>query len=396
MLMVKPCTYLKLTTMLRIAGLRARPWLWHGTRSRLLLLLLLTSGCTKRQPASTNSAVTTDQSRPSVTLRVLVVNEPELAEAIDRLRGEWNDRSRGELNTSSMSWAELAAANSPDADVIVFPSRYLGELCSHSWLRPVRSNVLQSDELKMSDVFPVVGRQLIRWGGEVMCLPLGIDPATVRPNSAKHPAIGFLVEAAPEATSQNREGVLFDTQTMKPRITEPVFVESLQRLTNRVDNSTNQSSDDGPIPVLGYGDRLVAVTATSRNAASAFKLLAWIAQPDISSQIASAGGGSLPVRRSLATSKSGYGPHVTAEHKELAKALEVTLSGEQYLLVPRIPGVDDYMSALDEAVKSATFDKVPAQQALNMAAQSWEQITDARGLEAQRQAHLKHLNIGEP
>ncbi len=172
------------------------------------------------------------------------MNEPDLAEAIDRLRGEWNERAAGELNTSSMKWYELAAENSPDADVIVFPSRYLGELCVRNWLRPVRANVLQSDELNMEDVFPIVGRQLIRWGGEVMCLPLGTDPAAIHPDLAKHPAIAFLVEAAPGATSQNREGVLFDTHTMKPRIAEPVFVEALQRLseaatTTRQINHTN-------------------------------------------------------------------------------------------------------------------------------------------------------------
>ncbi len=50
---------------------------------------------------------------------------------------------------------------------------------------------------------------------------------------------------------------------------------------------------------------------------------------------------------------------LTAEHKDLDKAMKVALGGEQCLLVPRIPGVDDYMSALDEAVKSAAFDKVP-------------------------------------
>jgi hypothetical protein len=329
-------------------------------------------------------------------LRVLVVNEPELTEAIDRLRGEWNDRSGGELNTSDMTWAELAAAKSPNADVIVFPSRYLGEMGTRNWLRPVRSNVLQSDELKLSDVFPIVGRQLIQWGGEVMALPLGLDPASIRPDLEKHPAIAFLVEAAPGATSQNREVALFDTQTMKPRFTEPEFVDALQRLSNRDNNSTRQSREREMIPVLGYADRLVAVTAASRNAASAFQLLAWIAQPDISSQVASAGSGTLPVRRSLVSSKSWYSPELAAAHKDIGKVLEVALGGDRCLLVARIPGVDDYMSALDEAVKSAVVDNVPPQQALEKSARRWDEITDAHGRERQCDAYLKHLGINEP
>jgi hypothetical protein len=329
-------------------------------------------------------------------LRVLVVNEPELAEAIDRLRGEWNARSGGELTTSSMTWSDLVAAKSLDSDVVVFPSRYLGEVFVRNWLRPVRSNVLQSGELNLSDIFPVARRNLIEWGDEVMALPLGIDPTAIQPDLAKRPAVAFLVEAAPGATSQNREGVLFATQTMKPSIAEPAFIEALQRLSDRDNDSIGQPRERETIPVLGYADRLAAVTAASRNAASAFKLVAWIALPDISSQIASSGGGTLPVRRSLASSKSWYGPDVKADYRELGKALEVALGGERCLLIPRIPGVDEYMSALDEAVKSAAFDKLPPQRALEKAAQRWEQITDARGREPQRQAYLKHLNIEEP
>ena len=39
--------------------------------------------------------------RASVALRVLVVNEPGVAEAINRLRGEWAERSGGELSATS-------------------------------------------------------------------------------------------------------------------------------------------------------------------------------------------------------------------------------------------------------------------------------------------------------
>jgi hypothetical protein len=270
------------------------------------------------------------------------------------------------------------------------------ELSGRNWLRPVRSNVLQSNELKMSDIFPIVGRQLIRWGGEVMALPLGIAPFSVLPDLAKQPALAFLVEAAPGAISQNQEGVLFDTRTMKPRIAEPAFVDALKRLSNHDNSSIALSRDGVKVPVLGYADRLVAVTAASRNAASAFKLAAWLAQADISMQIARADGGTLPVRRSLASSKAWYGPEIAAEHKDLGKVFEAALGREKCLIVPRIPGVDDYMAALDEAVKSAAFDKVPAQQALENLTQRWEQITDARGRELQRNAYLKHLGIHEP
>ena len=63
-------------------------------------------------------------------------------------------------------------------------------------------------------------------------------------------------------------------------------------------------------------------------------------------------------------------------------------------MIPRIPGVDEYVAALDDAVKAA-LGKVAPQAALQQAAARWEKITDAHGRETQRDAYLKHLEITE-
>ncbi len=363
-------------------------------RCLLVCLTTLLTGCPREGPRPTPRA----QPRPSVALHLLVVNEPELAEAINRLRGEWAERSGGELTKSAKPWQEVIAQESVDADLIVFPSRYLGELCVRDWIRPIRPNVLESDDLRAADYFPLVRHELISWGGRVMALPLGIGPAVVGERIDRHPALSLLAQAAPAAMTKERIGALFDSETMQPRITERAFVDALTRLAQ----STNDSTSVGPapalsIPVLGYSDRLLAVTTSSRNAASAFQLLEWLAQADTSTQLARAGRGTMPVRRSLASSPQWYDPSLTSsERADLGKALEAALSGEQCLLIPRIPSVDNYMATLDDAVKSAVFDKVPPQVALETAAQRWEQITDAHGRDAQRQAYLKHLGIDDP
>jgi hypothetical protein len=320
-------------------------------------------------------------------LRVLVVNEPELAEAINRLRGEWAERSGGELSALATAWDQLIKLKSIDADVVVFPSRYLGELCMREWLRPVRPNVLESKELNIEDVFPLVRRKLLRWGGEVMALPLGIDPLTLRPDEREQPGIALLVEAV-RASSDQGDNVLFDIETMKPRITDPAFIENLERLPRRGDTTV--------LPVLGYSDRLIAVTSASRNAASAFKLLAWLAQADTSSQLAQAGSPTFPVRESLAASPTWYGSEMPAEERlATGSALKRMLTAQQCLSVPRIPGVDQYMTALDEAVRSVINSESTPEEALQKAAQHWEQITDVHGREAQREAYLEHLGINE-
>jgi hypothetical protein len=359
----------------------------------------LLSGCPRsqqpQQPASNNAPAST---RASVTLRVLVVNDPPLVEAINRLRGEWAERSGGELNAVPTTWQDLAQSKSLDADLIVFPSRYLGELCTRELLRPVRASVLEDEDFKSADIFPLVRNELIKWGRETFALPLGIDPSAISPSAESSPAITLLAAAAPHAISNERLGVLFDTETMKPRLSAPSFVDALTQLleTDRSQNakSTSPPAINPPIPVLGDNDRLVAVTTSSRNAASAFKLLAWLAEPDTESQFARVGGHWLPPRRSVATSAAWYDSSVSATQRaERGKLVDAALSGERSLIVPRIPGVDDYLRALNEVIKTALADKTPPAAALQTAAERWEQITDRLGRDKQRKAYLAHLGI---
>src|SRR6188768_1166337 len=99
-----------------------------------VLTLTFTCGCPKTQSIpSAPAASTPAEPRASVALRVLVVNEPQLLDAINRLRGEWAERSGGELSASGTTWQNLSASKTLDADVVVFPSRYLGELCTRNW-----------------------------------------------------------------------------------------------------------------------------------------------------------------------------------------------------------------------------------------------------------------------
>jgi len=355
---------------------------------------MLLTGCPRNRPQPAPPA----GPRPSVALHVLVVNEPELAEAIDRLRGEWAERIGGELRTSAKSWQGVIDQEPMDADVIVFPSRYLGELCVRDWLRPVRSSVLESDDLRAADYYPLVRHELISWGGQVMALPLGVEPAGIAGETGDDPAILLLAEAAPAAVSKERLGVLFDSETMKPRIAEPPFVDALaQMVQSKAENGSVRSRGGPAVPVLGYSDRLIAVTNSSRNAATAFKLLEWLASPETSSQLARAGDGTMPVRRSLASSAAWYEPRLSAgERAERGKSLEAALDQSEFVLIPRIPGVDDYLAALDQAVKEALSEGVAPRAALDKASRRWEEITATRGRDDQRQAYLKHLGFGEP
>jgi hypothetical protein len=206
-----------------------------------------------------------------------------------------------------------------------------------------------------------------------------------------------LAIAAPSAVTDGREGVLFDPQTMKPRITDAVFVEALQRLAKADSGKKPEGRGDAStVPVFGFADRLMGVTASSRNGASAFKLAAWLASAEVSTQLASGGERLLPVRRSFARPTSSRDPAQSADDRTGAtKALETSLNSDRCLLVPCIPGVDEYLAALDEAAKTPPADKAAAEAALQNVAEQWERITNAHGRESQRAAYLKHLQISE-
>ena len=355
----------------------------------LLLGVALLAGCPGQAPLPVASAP-----RTSVTLRILVVNDPPLVEAVNRLRGEWSERSGGELIATGTSWKDLSSAKNIDADLVIFPSRYLGEFCTRDWLRPVRANVLESNDVKAIDFFPIIRNELIKWGGEVLALPLGVGHSALDSAApSTPPVVALLALAAPHAISNDRIGVLFDTETMKPRITEPAFVDALVELAARK-TSDAPIKTDSQLPVLGYADRLAAVTLSTRNAASAFRLLEWLAHPDTSAQFARVGTEQLPARRSLASSAAWYEPNLSASDRaDRGKSLDKALSGQQYLLVPRIPAIDDYLAALSDAIDAT--DKSSAAAALQNVARRWEQITDAHGRDKQRDAYLKELNIAD-
>src|SRR3954466_7167464 len=299
---------------------------------------MLVAGCPPEQQPMQAS-----RSRASVALRVVVVNEPAVTEAINRLKGEWAERSGGELSATSKDWKELAEAKQLDADVLVFPSRYMGELCVRGWLQPIRASVLESEEFNAADIFPLVRRELMRWGGETIALPLGIVIAGANDADNVPPGTSVLASAAPALVSSEGEAILFEPQTMKPRIDGPMFVDALQQLVEAGGKRADFGIDFAHwVPVFGFADPMLAVSAETRNGASASKLIAWLASAETGTQLAHAAGARLPVRRSVPVSATGSGQDSGSRGTKLTDVFAKTMNGDKCLLVPRIPGVDDY------------------------------------------------------
>lgn len=448
-----------------------------GTLNVLRLFAIpvtILAGCTDNSSQGPLPPVAVDASRPSVALRVLVVNNAALAGSLTRLRGEWEELSGGTLSAETKPWSELAAAQSVDADVVLLPARHLGEWCEHDWLRPLRSNVVSGSEYHADDVLPLVRQKLCHFNGREMALPLGVQlplfgyradwlAATggLPPNSwadysqsvaragaltrtwpAREEvenwlAIMLMARAAAYARHPLEESILFDSQTMAPRIAAAPFVRALeewQREAAQVSsppNSGPQSNeatdargeavvwselpgaeqvfsrsngqwelvDRGPQHVTFLADGwLAAVTTSSRNATTAFRLAGWLASAEIGSQLASPGLAVLPCRRSQLAALGRWtglavGP---AGSSQFGTAFSSAVGRANPLVVPRVPGVDEYLAALTAAVANALEGQQSPSHALQEAERQWDEITNRHGRVAQLRAYQHHLGIAEP
>ena len=200
------------------------------------------------------SRVVPDLGRASVTLRLAVVNDAHLADAIRRLRGEWAELSGGELVVDAISDNPFGENDSLEADLVIFASRHLGQYCEEQLLRPVRAGILANEALAFDDIYPATREREIVYGRQVLALPIGcptpllvvdesedaivawgdLDPSRgcrVRGIESDRLAAAyqFLARAACYAIHPAREAVLFDPVTLKPRLAEPPFVLAMDQ-----------------------------------------------------------------------------------------------------------------------------------------------------------------------
>ncbi len=442
----------------------------------LLCSLLVLPGCGKKEPVKPAAVSTTPSPKAAVKLTILVVGDAELAAGIRLLRGEWAERSGGELEVRESETEDFLGGEPFSADVVVCASRYLGTLVERKLLRPVRNSVLEDEKLDLQDIFPVLRNRMMRFGGETFGISLGEPPlmlawegelpAKMAPGSpitwkqfdqfpvrrSTEPRLEFpratalIVRAVAYSNLRRVSAVLFDPQTMKPQLAEPPFVRALEELvalenaeapdgeattvklswptatvgsesgeTERTRSFTGLASADkvydrsfgtwssdngaGESPTfLGFSGRIVSVSKSSRNAVSAFKLLRWLASGETAVQISQRSGATIWFRRSQVAQSSNWlrGRNVT---EETADTVTKLLTHDQVYVLPRVPGIDEYLRSLDKLLEkrglSGISEEGAVEQALGEAVSRWQTITESYGREHQREAYAKHLGFGK-
>ena len=443
-------------------------------RSLLILLLpislLLATGCRKHE-GKPPAEIAAPKPSAAVKLTLLVVADAPLAGAAKLLRGEWAERSGGELEIQESSLQGLLEAEQLAANVVIYPSRHLGTLVSRGWLRPVRNMVLDDPEFAHSDILPLVRNRSMRYGGKVYALSMGEPPLLlgwhVSPPGEANTAVPFtwkkldefhpqmldssglefplsaelLVRALAHTSALRQTALLFDTETMASRLTEVTFQRALTELVaSRRGGAAEDSADfamltwptapvsphaelspekiqllrlpgaekvfnesrgewepaqhSAPLAVLGFAGRSMSVTRSSRNAASAFKLLAWLGSEGPATHLSRQSRSTMWFRESQ-TERARQWLSELRLTSEPIDAITKLLSGSECFLLPRIPGIDEYLRALEETLQHTLDEELDADESLRATADQWNEITAKFGMDSQRVAYRRHLGLDD-
>ncbi|NOY42943.1 MAG: hypothetical protein GXP26_14050 [Planctomycetes bacterium] len=431
----------------------------------LVCAAVATIGCNQKPAATVESLAKTPTTRAAVKLNIVVIDDEKLAAGINLLRGEWSERSGGQMVLSEMSSKELLAAESVSADLVIYHSRYVGTLVDRQWLRPIRNSLLKNPQFDFGDLLPLVRNRTMRFGGEIYALSLGEPPLMLScpsdalpakevrqwqdlpfglpsrtPELQQRWAVELLVRAVSYLPPNSDIAVLFDPRSMKPRIESPPFVKALDELlaVYRSDKSEEDENQFGiawptshsyekagegaaidflPLPkaskvyrasretweandaeepatMLGFAGRSVSVLRSSRNSASAFKLLLWLASGDASIQLSQRSEGTIWFRTSqVAKARKWLAGQNVGEGA--TAAVTKLLSADNCFLLPRIPGIDDYLLTLDHEIEQAVSSESSAEEVLASVAAKWESITEQFDRKRQRKAYRQHLGFAD-
>jgi ABC-type glycerol-3-phosphate transport system substrate-binding protein len=137
----------------------------------LMLSLWPLSGC-ERSEKSTDAGLAASPPSASGTSRLplqLVVVGP--SEWVGPIETAWRGISEQPLSITAVGPAEAGQAIR-QGDVLLMPSRFLGEAVGGDWLRPLSEATANSPPLSLDEVLPTV-QQEVRWSERLFAAPVG-------------------------------------------------------------------------------------------------------------------------------------------------------------------------------------------------------------------------------
>jgi multiple sugar transport system substrate-binding protein len=238
--------------------------------SAAIVLVILFAGC-----SSSNSTSQGDPGKPlaGLKLRLVVVDDPAIANAVRGLRDEWNAQTGAEVDVVETSEKQVALAETLPGDAVICPEYLLGPLAEAKRLAPVPQALVRDPQGAWGQTFELLRSQDAVWGSEVYGVPLGspvfccycradlleklhrkppqtwkeyedvarllhdegtkgggLKYGTVEPLARGWAGLVLLARAAAYAKERDNYTTLFGETTLEPAIDGPPFVRALEEL----------------------------------------------------------------------------------------------------------------------------------------------------------------------
>ncbi|HVX64697.1 MAG TPA: extracellular solute-binding protein [Pirellulales bacterium] len=275
--------------------------------------LALIAGCTpsdeEEQPPEGASAASP---LAGASVKLVVVGDHALADAVRLLRGEWQGSTGAKLEIEEQTLEELLKLEKLSADAVIYPAEYMGELAERDWLLPVPSTTLNDPLAAWQEIFEADRSRIAAWGAEAYGIPFGSPVLTccyradllqqlkckppetwaeyqelvellsdreklgdaapaagqtwfaaAEPLAKDWAGLTLLARAAPYAKHHNHYSTLFDMDSMEPLIAGPPFVRALDELAAAAKHGAEAPLDVGPEQArqaLAAGECALALT----------------------------------------------------------------------------------------------------------------------------------------
>ncbi len=422
------------------------------------------TGCTPQPPRSAKSVKSEAEAISTVPLRLWIVSQVSDGSLVER---QWRTGSEQPLEIRVLSVSDFLAEPTCACDIVAFPSRLLGELLDRAWVIKLPTALRQPVSAEESgNVQPAMWQKEVAYNGEIWGVPLGTsiplvvvgssEPAKSLSNqswdeflrsmqiTAAEPIqvdaatvdqvalvdrffaiVGGLVTRSPDY------GLLFELQTMKPRLTEPEFVKAAEILAQLSSQGVDKegsdrsavgsfseswawvSSQSSPavaiaipsmlttevvkesncrpvrVPPNGItwntGSGLMAsMSANCRQSTRATALLRWL--------------GSSETRQALAPLILGIESAVSISGTDSSawQAAELTremAAGERVTSELRLARAEEYRQVLANHLLDVISGNATATEALAATSEAWQAITESRGRLVQRADYERSLGL---
>jgi multiple sugar transport system substrate-binding protein len=135
----------------------------YSIATAALLIAVTLAGC-PQPPEELEPA------EPQSPLRLLVVDDPALGQAIAR---QYQADTEQTLEVKAIAAADVIGASRLPGDMIVFPSGLVGHLIEQDLVVPLDGVALANPEFNRRDIFAQIRLREITWGNRTVAVPLG-------------------------------------------------------------------------------------------------------------------------------------------------------------------------------------------------------------------------------